>query len=94
MRSYGQYRPIAQASALLAERWSIIIPRNIMVGCQTFTDDRYPAKGPPCADPVTPGSRHVRTPGQGIGFILRVVDVETAVVVVGSLRGWVTTSRA
>jgi hypothetical protein len=54
MRSYGQYCPIIQASELLAERWSIHIPRNIMVGCQTFTDDRYPAKGPPCADPVTP----------------------------------------
>jgi hypothetical protein len=54
MRSYGQYCPIIQASELLAERWSIHIPRNIMVGCQTFTDDRYPAKGPPCAGPVTP----------------------------------------
>ncbi len=36
MRSYGQYCPIARASELLAERWSIIILRNILIGCRTF----------------------------------------------------------
>lgn len=39
MRTYGQYCPIARASEILAERWSIIILRNIlMVGCRTFNE--------------------------------------------------------
>ena len=39
MRSYGQYCPIARASELLAERWSIIILRNIiLLGCRTFNE--------------------------------------------------------
>jgi DNA-binding HxlR family transcriptional regulator len=38
MRTYGQYCPIARASELLAERWSIIIIRNILVGCRTFNE--------------------------------------------------------
>jgi DNA-binding HxlR family transcriptional regulator len=36
MRTYGQYCPIARASELLAERWTIIILRNILIGCRTF----------------------------------------------------------
>ena len=38
VRTYGQYCPIARASELLGERWSIIILRNILVGCQTFNE--------------------------------------------------------
>lgn len=39
MRTYGQYCPIARASEVLAERWTIIILRNIlMVGCRTFNE--------------------------------------------------------
>ena len=38
MRTYGQYCPIARAAELLAERWSIIILRNILVGCKTFNE--------------------------------------------------------
>jgi DNA-binding HxlR family transcriptional regulator len=39
VRTYGQYCPIARASELLAERWSIIILRNIvLVGCRTFNE--------------------------------------------------------
>ena len=38
MRTYGQYCPISRASELLAERWTIIILRNILVGCQTFNE--------------------------------------------------------
>ena len=38
MKTYGQYCPIARASDLLAERWSIIIVRNILVGCRTFNE--------------------------------------------------------
>jgi DNA-binding HxlR family transcriptional regulator len=39
VRSYGQYCPIARASELLAERWSIIILRNVVIlGCRTFNE--------------------------------------------------------
>jgi DNA-binding HxlR family transcriptional regulator len=39
MRSYGQYCPIARASELLADRWSIIILRNVVIlGCRTFNE--------------------------------------------------------
>jgi DNA-binding HxlR family transcriptional regulator len=38
MRPYGQYCPIARASELLGERWSVIILRNILVGCYTFNE--------------------------------------------------------
>ena len=39
MRTYGQYCPIARASELLAERWSFIILRNIvLIGCRTFNE--------------------------------------------------------
>lgn len=39
MRTYGHYCPIARAAELLAERWSIIILRNIVIiGCRTFNE--------------------------------------------------------
>src|SRR5678815_2660361 len=39
MRTYGQCCPIARASELLAERWSFIILRNIvLIGCRTFNE--------------------------------------------------------
>jgi DNA-binding HxlR family transcriptional regulator len=36
MRTYGQYCPIARTSELFAERWTPIIIRNLLSGCQTF----------------------------------------------------------
>jgi DNA-binding HxlR family transcriptional regulator len=46
VRTYGQYCPIARASELLAERWSIIILRNIVVlGCRTFNEIADSAPG-------------------------------------------------
>jgi DNA-binding HxlR family transcriptional regulator len=45
VRNYGQYCPIARASELLAERWSIIILRNILIGCQTFNEIANGAPG-------------------------------------------------
>jgi DNA-binding HxlR family transcriptional regulator len=38
MRTYGQYCPIARSSELLAERWTLIILRNILVGFRTFNE--------------------------------------------------------
>ena len=37
MRTYGQYCPIARASEILAERWTPIIIRNLLMGCDTFS---------------------------------------------------------
>jgi DNA-binding HxlR family transcriptional regulator len=45
VRTYGQYCPIARAAELLAERWSLIILRNILVGCLTFNDIAAGAPG-------------------------------------------------
>ncbi len=36
MRSYGQYCPIALAAEVFAERWTPIVLRNLMVGCERF----------------------------------------------------------
>jgi DNA-binding HxlR family transcriptional regulator len=38
MRTYGQYCPIARASEILAERWTPIILRNLLLGSTTFTE--------------------------------------------------------
>jgi DNA-binding HxlR family transcriptional regulator len=46
VRTYGQYCPIARASELVSERWSIIIIRNIVVmGCRTFNEIAAGAPG-------------------------------------------------
>jgi DNA-binding HxlR family transcriptional regulator len=45
VKTYGQYCPIARASELLGERWSTIILRNILVGCQTFNEIAEGAPG-------------------------------------------------
>lgn len=37
MASYRQYCPVARASEILAERWSLLIVRNLMFGATTFT---------------------------------------------------------
>lgn len=49
MRSYGQYCPVARASELLAERWTLILVRNLLVGCRTFGELRAGAPGIPKA---------------------------------------------
>jgi len=36
MRTYGQYCPMARAAELLAERWTLVIVRNLLAGCATF----------------------------------------------------------
>ena len=45
VRSYGQFCPIARASEVLAERWTPIIVRNILDGCQTFNEIAAGAPG-------------------------------------------------
>ena len=36
MKSYRQFCPIARGAEIFAERWTPIIVRNLLVGCQTF----------------------------------------------------------
>lgn len=45
MRTYGQFCPIARASEVLAERWTPIILRNLLLGCTTFTEIAAGAPG-------------------------------------------------
>lgn len=36
MRGYGQYCPISRAAEVLAERWTPLVVRNLLLGCTTF----------------------------------------------------------
>jgi DNA-binding HxlR family transcriptional regulator len=45
MRNYGQFCPIARGSEILAERWTPIILRNMLLGCRTFNDIAAGAPG-------------------------------------------------
>jgi DNA-binding HxlR family transcriptional regulator len=36
--TYRQYCPVARASEILAERWTLLIVRNLLFGASTFTD--------------------------------------------------------
>lgn len=38
MATYRQYCPLARASEILAERWSLLLVRNLMLGASTFND--------------------------------------------------------
>ncbi len=37
MRSYRQYCPMSRAAEVLAERWTLLVVRNLLLGCTTFT---------------------------------------------------------
>ena len=47
VKGYGQYCPIARGAEIFAERWSPIIVRNLLVGCETFNDILGGAPGLP-----------------------------------------------
>ncbi len=49
MEGYGQFCPIARGAELLAERWTLIIVRNLLNGCRTFNEIRQGAPGVPTA---------------------------------------------
>jgi DNA-binding HxlR family transcriptional regulator len=38
MTTYHQFCPIARASEILAQPWTLIIVRNLLIGCNTFTE--------------------------------------------------------
>jgi DNA-binding HxlR family transcriptional regulator len=45
VRTYGQFCPIARGSEVLAERWTPIILRNLLLGCTTFNEIAAGAPG-------------------------------------------------
>ena len=45
MRTYGQFCPIARTSEILAERWTPIIIRNVLLGSRTFNEISAGAPG-------------------------------------------------
>jgi DNA-binding HxlR family transcriptional regulator len=47
VRTYGQYCPIARASEIFAMRWTPIIVRNLLLGCETFGEIQEGAPGIP-----------------------------------------------
>ena len=47
VRTYGQYCPIARATEILAMRWTPIIVRNLLLGCETFGELMDGAPGIP-----------------------------------------------
>jgi DNA-binding HxlR family transcriptional regulator len=47
MQTYQQYCPIARATEVLGERWTFIIVRNLLLGCETFTEIEAGAPGIP-----------------------------------------------
>ncbi len=47
VRTYGQYCPIARATEILAMRWTPIIVRNLLLGCETFSELQEGAPGIP-----------------------------------------------
>lgn len=48
MRGYGQFCPLAKASEVLGERWTLLIIRELAVGSESFNDVR---KGVPLMSP-------------------------------------------
>jgi DNA-binding HxlR family transcriptional regulator len=47
VQSYNQYCPIARGAEVLATRWTLVIVRNLLLGCRTFTELRDGAPGIP-----------------------------------------------
>jgi DNA-binding HxlR family transcriptional regulator len=46
-RPYGQHCPVARATEILAMRWTPIIVRNLLLGCETFGQIQEGAPGIP-----------------------------------------------
>lgn len=45
MEGYGDYCPLSRAAEIFATRWTPIIVRNLLIGCQTFSELRENAPG-------------------------------------------------
>jgi DNA-binding HxlR family transcriptional regulator len=47
VKTYGQYCPVARGAEIFAERWTPIVVRNLLVGCETFGEVLQGAPGMP-----------------------------------------------
>jgi DNA-binding HxlR family transcriptional regulator len=47
VRTYGQYCPVSRATEIVAMRWTPIIVRNLLLGCETFGEIQEGAPGIP-----------------------------------------------
>lgn len=99
MATYRQYCPIARATEILAERWSLLIVRNLMFGATTFTSI---AQGVPTMSRsmLTKRLRELeragilasspKANGQGSTYALTAAGADLAGVI-GSLGAWAET---
>ena len=64
--TYGQYCPVARATEILGMRWTPIIVRNLLIGCETFSElKRGRARDPPHAAQPAPA------PARAFGIVER-----------------------
>jgi DNA-binding HxlR family transcriptional regulator len=49
MKGYGQYCPVAKATEILNERWTLLVLRELLFGSRRFNDLR---KGVPIMSPT------------------------------------------
>ena len=49
MRSYGQFCPVAKAAEILAERWTLLVVRELLAGSHRFNE---PRRGVPLMSPT------------------------------------------
>lgn len=75
MKSYGQYCPIARATEILGERWTLLILRDILGGVRRFNDLR---KGVPRMSPTLLSNRLKSL--QSNGLIIRRLCPDTGAV--------------
>ncbi|MDH5433916.1 MAG: helix-turn-helix transcriptional regulator [Gammaproteobacteria bacterium] len=54
MKAYGQFCPLAQATQLLCERWTLLIVRELIAGCTRFSELQ---KGLPLISPTLLSTR-------------------------------------
>ena len=63
MSSYGQFCPLAQATQLLCERWTLIVVRELIAGSTRFNKIK---KGVPKMSPSLLSARLKRLVGAGV----------------------------
>jgi DNA-binding HxlR family transcriptional regulator len=63
MKGYGQFCPIAKASEVLGERWTLLVIRELGAGSETFNDLR---RGLPLMSPSLLSSRLKALESRGI----------------------------
>jgi len=63
MKGYGQFCPVAKAAEVVAERWTMLVIRELISGSQSFNDIR---RGVPLMSPTLLSSRLKMLEGAGV----------------------------